>query len=171
MDGRLELQSEPGHGSTFRFTAHFAVAAATFVLPSSSHVAIRTSTHRLRILLAEDNAVNQLIASRLLERMGHDVDVVADGRHAVTAVERADYDLVLMDCQMPHMDGYAATRAIRSLGRGRTLPIVAMTANAMGDERQRCLDAGMDDYLAKPFSIDRLQQLLEDLPAPLTTGG
>ena len=167
MDGRLELQSEPGRGSTFRFTADFAVAVAASVLPRSSDDPIRTSTHRLRILLAEDNAVNQLIASRLLERMGHDVDVVADGRHAVTAVERADYDLVLMDCQMPHMDGYAATRAIRSLGRGRALPIVAMTANAMGDERQRCLDAGMDDYLAKPFSMDCLYQLLEGLPAPL----
>jgi PAS domain S-box-containing protein len=167
MGGRLELRSEPGQGSTFRFTAGFAVAAVAGVLPGSSQGSIRPSTRRLRILLAEDNAVNQFIASRLLERMGHHVDVVADGRQAVTAVERADYDVVLMDCQMPNMDGYAATRAIRSLNRGRAVPIIAMTANAMAEERQRCLDAGMDDYLAKPVSAEQLYDALEGLPTPL----
>jgi CheY-like chemotaxis protein/anti-sigma regulatory factor (Ser/Thr protein kinase) len=167
MGGRLELRSEPGQGSTFRFTASFAVAAVAGVPPRSSQGSIRPSKRRLRVLLAEDNAVNQFIASRLLERMGHHVDVVADGRQAVTAVERADYDLVLMDCQMPNMDGYAATRAIRRLGRGRALPIIAMTANAMPEERQRCLDAGMDDYLAKPVSAEQLSDALESLPTPL----
>jgi PAS domain S-box-containing protein len=170
MGGRLEIESEPGRGSTFRFTAPFAVTAASAVSSESSQQLIRASTHPLRILLAEDNTVNQFVASRLLERMGHDVDIVTDGRQAVTAVERDDYDLVLMDCQMPNMDGYAATRAIRSLRRGRTLPIVAMTASAMAEERQRCLDAGMDDYLAKPVSVERLYQLLENLPARVLQG-
>jgi CheY-like chemotaxis protein len=167
MAGRLELESEPGRGSTFRFAAHFALADAAAVLPASDSDRVRTSSERLRILLAEDNAVNQLVAVRLLERMGHDVDVVTDGLQAVTAVGRAEYDLVLMDCQMPNMDGYAATHAIRGLSRGRTIPIVAMTAGAMADERQRCLDAGMNDYLAKPFSAEQLYTLLESLPAPL----
>jgi CheY-like chemotaxis protein/anti-sigma regulatory factor (Ser/Thr protein kinase) len=167
MGGRLELDSEPGRGSTFRFTVPFAVAAASAVSTRSSQRSIRTSNRRLRILLVEDNEVNQLIASRLLERMGHDVDIVSDGRQAVTAVERDDFDLVLMDCQMPNMDGYAATRAIRGLRRGGALPIVAMTASVMAEERQRCLDAGMDDYLAKPVSAERLFHLLENLPVRL----
>jgi PAS domain S-box-containing protein len=167
MGGRLELLSEPGRGSTFRFTVSLAVAAVAAVSSPTSQGPIRPSKRPLRILLAEDNAVNQFIASRLLERMGHHVDVVADGRQAVTAVERSDYDLVLMDCQMPTMDGYAATRAIRSLKRGRSMPIIALTANAMAEERRRCLDAGMDDYLAKPVSAEQLYDALERLPTPL----
>ena len=81
-------------------------------------------------------------------------------------MEQTEYDLVLMDCQMPNMDGYAATRAIRQLERGRRLPIVAMTANAMADDRRRCLEAGMDDFLAKPVSTQHLYNLLEGLRSP-----
>jgi CheY-like chemotaxis protein len=94
--------------------------------------------------------------------MGHEVDLADDGRKAVAAVERAAYDLVLMDCQMPEMDGFAAARAIRLLDCGRTLPIVAMTANAMAGDRGRCLESGMDDYLAKPISLAKLQAGLEE---------
>jgi CheY-like chemotaxis protein len=89
------------------------------------------------------------------------VQIAENGKDAVTAVEAADYDLVLMDCQMPEMDGFAATRAIRNLDRGRQLPIIAMTANAMAEDRQICLEAGMDDYLAKPISTEQLYNLVE----------
>ena len=98
---------------------------------------------------------------RLLERMGHRVDIAGNGRHAVAAVQKVDYDLVLMDCQMPEMDGYAAAQAIRGLECGRQLSIIAMTAHAMPEDRRKCLDAGMDEYLAKPISAERLYDLVE----------
>jgi PAS domain S-box-containing protein len=160
MGGNLELESEPGRGSTFRFSVNFPLAAST--APSRpAQDRIPVSARRLRILLAEDNAINQKVAVRLLERMGHQVDVTWNGQEAVAAVEQREYDLVLMDCQMPEMDGFAATRAIRGLPRGRQLPIIAMTANAMAEDRQRCLDSGMNDYLSKPVSKERLHELLE----------
>jgi CheY-like chemotaxis protein len=111
--------------------------------------------------LAEDNAINRTVAVRLLERMGHRVEVAMDGAQAVAAVSRERYDLVLMDCQMPIMDGYAAAREIRRLNLPATPPIVALTANAMAEDRRRCLEAGMDDYLAKPISLERLAALIE----------
>jgi CheY-like chemotaxis protein len=125
---------------------------------------------QLRILVAEDNAVNRLVAIRMLERMGHHAEAVCDGQQAVAAVQRNAYDLLLMDCQMPVMDGYAAARAIRGLEHGQRIPIVAMTANALADDRQRCLDAGMDDFLPKPVSTQQLYNLLEALRAPADVG-
>jgi two-component system sensor histidine kinase/response regulator len=109
------------------------------------------------VLLAEDNIVNQKVAARMLERMGLRTDVAADGREAVAMFEMAWYDLILMDCQMPEMDGYAASEAIRRIDRGgRRVTIVAMTAEAIGGARERCLDAGMDDYIAKPVKLSEL---------------
>jgi CheY-like chemotaxis protein len=107
----------------------------------------------LRVLLAEDNLINQKLGLRLLEKQGHSVVVVADGAQALEALQRETFDLVLMDVQMPHLDGLEATAAIRAQeqGTGRHLPIVAMTAHAMKGDRERCLDAGMDDYIAKPI--------------------
>jgi len=162
MGGKLDLDSEPGRGSTFVFNVSFPVVArsAAPVRPAQDRIAV--SRKRLHILLVEDNVVNQKVAMRLLERMGHRVDIAPDGRQAVAAVQVVKYDLVLMDCQMPVMDGYAATGAIRGLECGRHLPIVAMTAHAMPEDRRRCLDAGMDEYLAKPISADKLYDLLEN---------
>jgi CheY-like chemotaxis protein len=112
---------------------------------------------------SKPSGINRTVAVRVLERMGHRVDVAVDGAEAVAAVSRERYDLVLMDCQMPIMDGYAAAREIRRLKLPATPPIVALTANAMAEDRRRCLEAGMDDYLAKPISLERLTALIENL--------
>lgn len=116
---------------------------------------------RGRVLLAEDNLVNQQVACRLLERLGVRVDVVGNGIEAVDLATRLPYDLVFMDCQMPEMDGFAATRALRQSPTTRHLRIIALTANALSDDRQRCLDAGMNDYLSKPIRLADLQVLVE----------
>jgi len=116
----------------------------------------------LRLLVAEDNAINQQVATGLLARLGHRADVASDGGEAVVLVERGDYDLVLMDVQMPEMDGIAATRAIRAMtGPKSKVPIVAMTANAMAGDREIFLKAGMDDYISKPISRRSLQAMLD----------
>jgi two-component system sensor histidine kinase/response regulator len=120
-------------------------------------------TKKLRVLLAEDNAVNQKVASRLLEKQGHHVTVAPDGREALAALDRENFDAVLMDVQMPEMDGFEATAAIRARERdtGRHLPIIAMTAHAMQGDRERCLAAGMDSYISKPIKARELIELLE----------
>ncbi len=117
-----------------------------------------TAQRPARILLAEDDPVNTAVATQMLRRLGHEVRAVPDGRQAVEALEHETYDLVLMDCQMPEMDGYSAAREIRA--RGFTLPIVALTASAMAEDRQAALDAGMDAHLTKPIKLESLAQAL-----------
>ncbi len=173
MNGRLERWTgEPGRGSTFRFFVTLPLAHSPVAAPRQGKRGL-VATRRLRILLAEDNEVNQTVATAMLTRMGHRVDVASCGREAVEAVRGsadAGYDVVLMDCQMPDMDGYDAARAIRALGPVGSIPIFAMTANAYPEDRQRCLDAGMDDYVAKPVSSEQLLNLLEGVKrAPTET--
>ena len=115
-----------------------------------------------RVLVAEDNIVNQKVAQRMLEKLGCVVDVAANGQEAVDMWSKLPYCVVFMDCQMPEMDGFEATRAIRKLeGTGRHTPVIAMTANAMEGDRERCLDAGMDDYLPKPIKMDACDEMLD----------
>ena len=116
-----------------------------------------------RILIVEDDRVNQKLALHQFRRLGFAVEAAADGRQGIAAWERAPFDLVFMDCHMPEMDGFEATRQIRKLEKERALPatrIIALTANAMDGDRERCLQAGMDDYLSKPVDLEDLKALL-----------
>jgi signal transduction histidine kinase/DNA-binding response OmpR family regulator len=126
---------------------------------------INEARRRLRILVAEDNPVNQEVAVAMLRRRGHEVDIAADGQEAVDAVRSRPYDVVLMDLQMPVMDGLTATRVIRAMPEHAKLPIIALTAHALREERQRCLDAGMNDHLAKPFRPHELFAVIEQRAA------
>ena len=170
MGGRMRLRSRPGRGSVFGFTVCFEPSLGTSgargddtpTSPTILSAGTRSRpSARLRgwVLLVEDNPVNQKVSRAMLERVGLTVDVATSGVEALAALECQVYDLVLMDCQMPVMDGFEATRRIRARGdlgaRGR-LPIVALTANAMAEDRETCLAAGMDDYLSKPFTAEAL---------------
>ncbi len=122
---------------------------------------IAESRRSLRVLLAEDNPVNQQVAVAMLVKRGHEVHVSSNGREAADAVRARDYDVVLMDIQMPEMDGFEATQAIRAMPKGKDLPIIGLTAHALSGERERCLSHGMTDYLAKPFKAHELFALVE----------
>jgi CheY-like chemotaxis protein len=117
-----------------------------------------------RVLLAEDNAVNEAVAVAMLKGFGCEVEVAKDGREAVAAAHRSRFDVILMDCQMPEMDGFRATRVLRNLEAAHAsstrIPIVALTANALDGDRERCLEAGMDDYMSKPFNQAQLWAVL-----------
>jgi signal transduction histidine kinase/ActR/RegA family two-component response regulator len=166
MGGTMTAESEgAGKGCTFRFH----IAAETVAAQVSAKPAPKTtidpqmaSRHPLRILLAEDNLVNQKLALRLLSQMGYRADVVVNGQLAIEAVERQPYDQVLMDVQMPEMDGLEASRRITAKSRTNDRPrIVAMTANAMQGDREECLAAGMDDYVTKPIRVEALVAALQ----------
>ncbi len=142
-------------------------ADSTFgVRPDSATTARQNSANQpaneepLRILMAEDNPINQRVGKLILQRAGFDIDLVGDGNEALEAHRINPYDLILMDCQMPTMDGFEASRQIRSLDRPQPI-IVAVTANALVGERERCLEAGMDDYLSKPFQAEQLVALVK----------
>jgi signal transduction histidine kinase/ActR/RegA family two-component response regulator len=159
MGGTMSADSAgPGRGSTFRFSIRAPEAAVPRPTPASPAIdPTMAARHPLRILLAEDNLVNQKLALRLLQQMGYSADVAVNGVQAIDAVARQPYDVVLMDVQMPEMDGLEASRRIVQHGpNGRRPRIVAMTANATQGDRELCLAAGMDDYLAKPIRVDQL---------------
>jgi len=168
MNGRLWVDSAPGSGATF----YFAVP-----LEQSESAAVQSAERkpgqlapcvapeaRLRILVAEDNIVNQRVAHSMLEKMGHSVALAGTGRQAVEAAAAERFDLIFMDVQMPEMDGFEATAHIRRTEHDHT-PIVAMTAHAMSGDREQCLRAGMDDYLAKPIHLEALMAVVKQVPS------
>lgn len=125
---------------------------------------LRETAPHYRVLLAEDNAVNRTLALRLLEKRGHQVTAVVNGRAAVEAWKNGEFDLILMDIQMPEMDGIEATAAIRAqeAGQRRRIPIIALTAHALNGDREYCLERGMDGYVTKPIRAELLYQAMED---------
>lgn len=177
MNGRIWVESVVGQGSTFHFTVQLGTDNQLDDQESQTTTNGLTEqpTHhptpdidRLRILLVEDGLVNQRVAMGLLERMGHSVALAENGRRAIEAWRDGDFDLILMDLQMPEMDGVEATRFIREQEDTATepamqssIPIIAMTAAAMKGDRERCLEAGMNDYLSKPVNADDLRELLD----------
>jgi CheY-like chemotaxis protein len=174
MGGTMWVESEgDGHGSTF-FVAIEAEVAPVDAIPrdavphpgSQDLDPEQAARHPLRILLVEDNPLNQKLALRLLGRMGYTADVAVNGLEAIDAVARRSYDLVLMDVQMPEMDGLEATRRIVDGTDPTVRPrILAMTANAMDGDRERCIAAGMDGYISKPIRVDELVGALLEAPA------
>jgi len=160
LGGSITVESQPGVGSKFTLSAPFGRRAAPDLESEVTPLAAPPS----RILVAEDEPTNRNVISVLLHRAGHQVDLVEDGAAAIESAAAGGYDLILMDMRMPGIDGLEATRRIRALPPplGR-VPIVALTANAMREDQQNCLDAGMDDFLAKPFSPNRLHRVLADI--------
>jgi signal transduction histidine kinase/ActR/RegA family two-component response regulator len=153
MNGRIWVESEPGRGSTFSFTARVGLADAAARPKTGRMAAIAPPERPLRILVTDDVAMNQLVATRLLEKQGHQVKVASSGREALVALEREVFDVALLDLEMSDIDGFETTSVIREREKktGKHLPIVATTAHAMTGVRERCLSAGMDGYLSKPL--------------------
>ena len=176
MDGEIHLKSQIGEGSVFSFVLPLAASAQMTDTATDDASPQRSKGlnlfHGRKIMLVEDNSVMREVAEEMLTLLGADTATARNGQEAVNRVQSERFDLVLMDCQMPVLDGYGATRAIRSLvstDEQERLPIVAMTANAMAGDREKCLAAGMDDYLSKPFSIDQLSASLSRWLTPKET--
>jgi signal transduction histidine kinase/ActR/RegA family two-component response regulator len=161
MQGSVEIESEPGRGSTFR--ARFPLELAPALDSPQKPAALTPGNFEgLKVLIAEDNPVNQMVFERMLLRLGCQIRLAQNGREALSILREQPIDLILMDCQMPELDGYQTTTELRSWGGSYTsLPIIALTASAMVEDRQRCLDVGMNDFLSKPLILAALQEKLD----------
>ena len=173
MGGDLKLESEPGRGTRITFELPLPIAEFADAPRKPADEASDFTLAPIRVLLAEDNPINQRLVSRLLERRGHQVDVAPTGVEALKCLDSTKYDLVLMDVHMPEMDGLAVTRVIRERESrsGGHMPVLAMTANAMRGDREKCIDAGMDDYVSKPIRVEALLRAIHGvIPKPELTG-
>ncbi len=169
MGGQLKVESCVGEGSTFSFTIPFDECPDQYLMPSKNPVSCQPGPSRqLRVLLAEDNAVNQHLAKSLLERWGHQVVIAANGQEAVDAWKKESFDLILMDLQMPTLDGIAATRVIRQLegAMGQRIPIIAMSAHVSPGEQGGLEEIGIDSRVTKPFRSDELRHKIAELTNP-----
>ncbi|OGH03538.1 MAG: hypothetical protein A2557_01135 [Candidatus Lambdaproteobacteria bacterium RIFOXYD2_FULL_56_26] len=164
LGGKIEVESYPGQGSRFWFDLDMPVriggaeskeAAAKFPIPTPQE------RSRYKVLIVEDDRINQLVAMRILQLLGVGFGVASNGKEALDSLKQESFDLVLMDCLMPVMDGFEATREIRKLKQYSTIPIIALTAKTGPDVRRECLEQGMDDYLSKPVDVDLLRQFLD----------
>jgi signal transduction histidine kinase/ActR/RegA family two-component response regulator len=171
MGGSLWLESRPGEGANFYFDLPFELAAPvveTTPAPTAAAGAAASApvaAVERHILVVEDNPINQTLVKTILAKLGYRHTLAGNGQLALDALDAGDFDLILMDCQMPVMDGYEATRIIRhrELGSGQRIPILAVTAHALGGDRERCLEAGMDDYLAKPYRFEEIREKIARL--------
>lgn len=160
MQGRILVDSREGAGTHFTIILPLTVAKTAPQMPASEPPEEPSEMSPLKILLVEDNRVNQLVASGLLRKLGHRVDLAENGERALAALQRQRYDIILMDCQMPVMDGFEATRAIRQNPEWADLPVIAVTANVLQGDREQCLASGMNDYVTKPYKRDELRAVI-----------
>ncbi|MEO0889841.1 MAG: response regulator, partial [Pseudomonadota bacterium] len=187
MGGEIRLTSEPGLGSYFEFTIPLNIVCDKSISPQTpnvfdfpngmsnaivaEHIQTTKDVGKPWILVVEDTAVNQKVVRMMLEKLGMQVNVAEHGKDALRQCQTHQFDLILMDCQMPVMDGFIATENIRKMGEwGQQVPIIALSANVIKEDQQCCFDAGMNEFVAKPVTKERLQQIFERyLPESLQT--
>lgn len=169
MEGDIDVDSQPNKGSVFRVRIKLPAIETPVEAPADDEAPKRNNPegkggYRPRTLIAEDNPVNQIVAEEMLFSLGCDSDVVTDGEQAVAACEKQSYDLILMDCHMPGMDGLEATRRIRrhehEHGSAKRTPILAVTADVTAQQKCKCGEAGLDDMLSKPYNLAQMRELL-----------
>ncbi|HEY2188893.1 MAG TPA: ATP-binding protein, partial [Caldimonas sp.] len=162
MGGKIDVETEVGKGSTFRVSVELRRGHSLQLVTNDSRFDTElVSSGGSRILVAEDNETNQLVIGAMLTQLGHSYELACDGLEVLAKLQRGSYDLILMDIQMPNLDGLAATRAIRALdGSAGQIPIIALTANTMVEDRQTYLEAGMDDHVAKPIDAQKLARAI-----------